>query len=104
MISVQMRLILKLKLKLKRKVKMTVWFHGLSFVLFNIMFLEYAALNQVFCNFCLPGYSLKDARKHMRDDHGLRENHSDFRSQLSGNSFFTAHISKFRYEYLLVPN
>lgn len=29
------------------------------------------------------GYSHKDERKHMRDDHGLRENHSDFRSQLS---------------------
>ncbi|PQM35930.1 hypothetical protein Pyn_09702 [Prunus yedoensis var. nudiflora] len=29
------------------------------------------------------GYSLKDARKHMRDDHGLRENYSDLRSQLS---------------------
>lgn len=67
--------------------------HGLSFALFSIMFLEYPALNQVFCNFCLLGYSLKDARRHMRDDHGLRENQSDFRSQLSGNPFFC--FSKF---------
>lgn len=48
----------------------------------------FSVVDSVFCKIKFPACSLKDARVHIHEDHlhKAQENHSDCRSQISGNT------------------